>query len=484
MSNVVPRRLFLQGSVAVAVAAWSPQAKSWTSAKVPGSIAIPSLDGQLLTDAASLSQAADDFGHIIHRTPTAVLVPGSVSDIEKLIRFARKHGIKVAASRGLGESHSTFGQSQVDGGVVIDMRALATIHEVNQDDVLVDAGVRWIEILQQTTPLGKSPPTLTDYIDLSVGGTLSVGGIGGQVFRQGFQVDNVLELEVVTGKGQRVWCSPKLRPFLFSAIRAGLGQFGVITKARIRLVPVQSQVRTYTALYDDLSAFTSDQLALIDDGRFDYVEGQVVPAAGGGWEYMIECAKYFDPASPPDDAALLSGLSFVPGTEAQDDKSYFDFANRLAPTVAFLQQIGAWYLPHPWIDLFVPASQVVSFVGSVLDQTTLADTGNGPILLYPFNRSKLTAPFLRVPDEPQSFLFDLLRFAIPPIQPVLDDLVAKNRAIYDASTAIGAKRYPISSVPVTQSDWQQHFSPLWGWFQAAKDELDPDNVLTPGQGIF
>ncbi|MFT3772675.1 MAG: FAD-binding protein [Minicystis sp.] len=474
----------MAGSLAVAVAAWSPEARSWTQVNTPGSIPIPSLDGQLLTDAASLAAAGDDFGHIIHRAPTAVLVPGSVDDIVKLVRFARKHGIKVAGARGLGESHSTFGQSQVQGGVVIDMRALATIHEINAHDALVDAGVRWSELLQQTVPLGKSPPTLTDYIELSVGGTLSVGGIGGQVFRHGLQVDNVIELEVVTGEGKRVTCSATKHPLLFSAVRAGLGQFGIIVKARIRLVDVAPQVRTYTALYDDLATFTSDQLALIDDGRFDYVEGSVVPAADGGWAYSIECAKYFDPSSPPDDAAMLAGLSFLPGTEAADDKSYFDFANRIAPTVAFLQSVGAWDVPHPWINLFVPASQVVSFVQSVLDETTLADTGQGPILLYPFNRNRLTAPFMRVPDEPQAFLFDLLRFAIPPTPDFVAALVAKNRAIFDACTAIGGKRYPISSVPVTQADWAQHFHPLWPWFEAAKAAFDPDHVLTPGQGIF
>ena len=74
------------------------------------------------------------------------------------------------------------------------------ILEISTDKV--DAGVRWIELLQATVPQGKSPPTLTDFIELSIGGTLSVGGIGGQAFRWGLQVDNVLELEVITGRGE------------------------------------------------------------------------------------------------------------------------------------------------------------------------------------------------------------------------------------------------------------------------------------------
>jgi cytokinin dehydrogenase len=39
----------------------------------------------------------------------------------------------------------------------------------------------------------------TDYLRLTVGGTLSNAGIGGQAFRHGPQIANVHELDVVTG---------------------------------------------------------------------------------------------------------------------------------------------------------------------------------------------------------------------------------------------------------------------------------------------
>jgi FAD/FMN-containing dehydrogenase len=475
----------LQGSLAVAALAWSPEAKSWVGGQPPGpdTIAIPSLDGQLLTDAATRASAAEDFGHIVHRTPIAVLVPGSIEDIVKMVHFAHAHGIQVAGARGIGASHGTNGQSQVEGGVVIDMSALDQIHAIDAHSAYVDAGVRWIDLIGATAALGKSPPTLTDFIGLSIGGTLSVGGIGGQAFRHGLQVDNVLELEVVTGKGKRVTCSPTENTELFDAVRAGLGQFGIIVRARIKLVDVAPMVRTYTAVYTDLAVLTADQEAAIDGGQFDYVEGSVF-WAGADWQYQIELAKYYDPAAPPDDAALLAGLHAVPGTAAATDATYFDFANRLAPTLAFLESIGAMGLPHPWIDQFVPGSGVVPFVESVLSQITPADTGNGPILIYPFNRDKLTAPFLRVPDEARIYLFAVLRFTAPPLPETVAAQIAHNRAIFDANTAIGGKLYPIDSIPMTRADWEAHYQPLWSTFEAAKALFDPNHVLTPGQGIF
>ncbi|WP_257463249.1 FAD-binding protein [Archangium lipolyticum] len=482
-SRALPRRTILRGALVTVVTLFNPVSRSWASTPEPGAIGLPALDGQLLTDAATRTRAAEDYGHIVHRTPWAVLVPGSVQDIVKMVRFARAHGLKVAGARGIGESHSTHGQSQVEAGVVIDMSALSTIHEIDATSAWVDAGLRWIHLLEATLPLGKSPPTLTDYIDLSIGGTLSVGGIGGQTFRWGLQVDNVLEMDVVTGRGELVRCSPFRNRPLFDAVRAGLGQFGIIVRARVRLVDVPPRARTYLALYHDLPRFLRDQQTLIADGRFEYVEGSVV-STGSGRAYQLEVVKYFAPGSEPDDARLLAGLSFEPGSLQVTDSSYFDFANRLAPLVEFLKSTGAWDFPHPWLDNFVPGRVTASFVEQVLAQTPESEMGQGPILLYPFHPGRLTAPFARVPTGRTAFLFSLLRTAVPPTPENAAALVARNHAILDQLTCVGGKRYPVGSVQMSSADWREHFHPLWGHFVLAKRSFDPDNVLTPGQGIF
>ena len=71
----------------------------------------------------------------------------------------------------------------------------------------------------------------TNYLGLSVGGTLAVGGIGGSTSRYGMQTDNVLELDAVTGDGHELTCSAESNPHAFDAVRAGLGQCGIITRA-------------------------------------------------------------------------------------------------------------------------------------------------------------------------------------------------------------------------------------------------------------
>lgn len=64
--------------------------RCWVADKQPSStiVPIPLLDGELVSDPASLAAAANDFGHLIHRTPKAVLKAGSVNDIVKVIRYA------------------------------------------------------------------------------------------------------------------------------------------------------------------------------------------------------------------------------------------------------------------------------------------------------------------------------------------------------------------------------------------------------------
>ncbi|MDI1480125.1 FAD-binding protein [Polyangium sp. y55x31] len=484
MTQPQNRRTFLAGlTAATAILAFSPSARAWLPEPDAASDAVPlpCLDGQLLFAPGDLASAAEDFGHILHHTPIAVLLPGSIADIRALLRFAHAHRIPVGGMSMIGNTHSVYGQSQVEAGIVINMASLATIHEIDEDSALVDAGVRWVDLLAATTPLGKSPPALTDHIDLSIGGTLSVGGIGGQAFRHGMLVDNVLELEIITGQGRLVACSPTRHSDLFHAALGGIGQFGIIVRARVRLIDVPGMARRYTALYPALVDLMADQEKLMDDGRFDYLEGFALPAEGGGWMYQIEAVKYYAPGQPPDDAALTGDLTFAPSTLTVEDLTHFDFTNRIAPLVALLKSVGAWELPHPWIDMFVPGSEAASFIQSVLDQTTPDDMGGGPILIYPFQRAAVTAPFVALPDEPTVYLFSLLRFAPPP---VVSNLLAKNRSIYETLRDLGGKRYAASGIPFTSSDWQDHFGDMWPIFVHLKHRFDPRRILTPGPAIF
>jgi hypothetical protein len=267
-------------------------------------------------------------------------------------------------------------------------------------------------------------------------------------------------------------------------VLGGLGQFAIIVRATVRLVPAPSAARVYLLSYSDIGTFTSDQLRAAADRRFSYLEGQVVAAEDGTWGFLLEAAAYYTPPAVPDDATLLRGLSPDADGIVVDDVPYFDWINRLAPVVELLKQIGIWYLPHPWFNVFLPASRTAGYVDEVLADLTTDDTGEGPILLYPFGTDQVTQPFVQLPAEQTAFLFAILRTAIPPVDAVVQRELADNRALFERARAIGGKQYPVGSIPFSPADWASHFGLDYPAFLAAKSRYDPRRVLAPGQGIF
>lgn len=471
------RRVFLTGAAAAGVVAFDPAGLGWlTEADAAEGVEIPDLDGELLVDPAARAEAAEDYGQIVHRYPVAVLRPGSVRDVATVVRFANRHGIKVAMR---GQGHSVHGQAQVRAGVVIDSRTLATIHRVSGGTAVVDAGVRWLDLIRATLARGLTPPVSTDYIGLSVGGTLSVGGIGGASSRFGLQVDNVVELEVVTGDGRLLRCSARDNAELFTSVLGGLGQFAIIVRATISLVAAETTARVYHLSYPTVEALTTAQRTALADGRFDYLEGQAVPLEGGGWGFLLEGAVFFTDPDAPVDEAVLAGLN--PAATEITQLPYFDWLDRIT---ALVEQLKALKLPNPWINLFLPDQAIEGFVTGTLRELTPADTGGGPVLLYPVPRARLTRPLVVVPDAPAVFLFAMLRMVSPPNDAEVDRLLRANRMLYERARALGGTRYPVDAIPMSASDWRRHYGPRYPRVAQAKARYDGRYVLTPGQGVF
>lgn len=160
---------------------------------------------RITADAAELDGASLDFGRMVVTRPAAVLRPESSSDIARLVRAAHEspYGFTVSAR---GHGHSINGQAQAAGGVVVQMSGAAgaarpAIGEMVGGEKYVDVwgGELWIDVLRATLEEGLAPRSWTDYLYLSVGGTLSNAGISGQAFNHGPQISNVYELDVITG---------------------------------------------------------------------------------------------------------------------------------------------------------------------------------------------------------------------------------------------------------------------------------------------
>lgn len=487
----ISRRQVLKGLVVgVAVVGFNPISRLWiTDARAGGDpflLDLPKLDGQLLTDLSSREAVGRDIGGLVFETPHAVLRPGSIRDIQRMVRFCREHEIPVAAR---GQAHTVFGQSQVQDGLSIDMGPLNTIHSITDNALVVDAGAVWKDVLAETTRQNLTLPVLTAFLGLSVGGTLSVGGVSGVAFNKGAQVDHVLELQVVDGRGNRLICSPHANPGLFNAVLAGLGQCAIIVRATIRLVPVGTHTRYTVLTYMDQTTWLHDLRELIARGESDGVWGSLrIDPSRASWFYEINAASYYTPPTSPS-SDLFRGLSFDPTAVSVVESTYYEYQTMVDRGIDYLRSIGLWDgVAHPWFDVFLGDSRIEEYLAQVLPTLNpVVDVGfAGFVLLFPLQTRNLRRPLLRVPDEPLVFLFDILTSAnAPGLDPAYNEMmIQRNRRLFDLARSMGGTKYNIAAIPFSRTDWMQQFGPAYSPFAFQKAIHDPARILTPGPGIF
>jgi FAD/FMN-containing dehydrogenase len=394
----------------------------------------------------AITVAADDFGHLTHLVPAAVCRPGSAAEVVQIVRYAMSAGLAIRA-RGAG--HSVAGQAQCDGGIICDLARLDLVGPVERDRVSACAGARWSSVLSAALQQGLTPPVLTDYLGLSVGGTLAAGGIGGASHQHGPQVDHVRELEIVTPDGQIVTCSPTRSRDLFFAALGGQGRYGIITRATIPLVPAPERARVFKIHVPSLVTFIACQRRLARERRFGYLEGQIIAGETGGWDYMLELAAFYS-GNAPDDKALLDGLRLSPAAVRVDveDAGYEEFCQRMLPGVRLLAATGDWYRPHPWLSVFLPADVAGEFVADTLASLSPASVGPLPMLLYPLRRGPIQAPQLSTPSADEDGLFysfSILR-TVPATAQAIAAAVESNKERAQIAVAAGGTLYSISAV--------------------------------------
>ncbi|KAK8602325.1 hypothetical protein V6N13_058033 [Hibiscus sabdariffa] len=470
-------------------------------------------------DPSAIASASQDFGLIVKSAPQAVLFPSSPQDVASFIQSNYNSSAPfTVAARGL--SHSVRGQALAKNGVVVDMISLSSNPQgtgirISGDGTYVDVGGEqlWIDVLNVTMRSGLAPVSWTDYLYLTVGGTLSNAGISGQTFRFGPQISNVYEMDVITGKGDLVTCSPNQSSDLFYAVLGGLGQFGIITRARIPLEPAPKGVKWIRMLYSDFSAFSKDQEFLIskndrtDKTALNYVEGSLLlsqasldpffppedhPRIGAlitkfGIVYSLEIVKHYDDQSKStvdkDLQQLLKGLSYLPDFLFEKDATYVDFLNRVRAEELFLRSKGLWEVPHPWLNLFIPKSGITRFNDGVFKGIVLQrNITSGPLLVYPMNRKKWDDRMsASIPDEEIFYTVGFLHASGFDNWQTYDD---QNQAVlqFCQKSGIEIKQYLLQYA--TKEDWIRHFGSKWNTFQQRKQQFDPKFLLSPGQYIF
>ena len=474
------RRSFVKSAGASLLVSGAPQALWEQRAAAEPLDDLPKLDGEVLFGEAARGVAGRDIGSGIRRLPIAVLRPRSVDDIIRMTAYANKNGRKIAMR---GQGHSLYGQAQAEGGIVVDSSTLNAVRPYKDDLLDVEPGALWGEVAKAAISQRRTLPVMVDALMLSVGGTLSVGGIGETSYREGCQVDHVSELDVVTATGDRVTCSPERNDELFHMTLAGLGQCGVIVGTRLRLVRAPEYVVLRTLNYPDLQSLVSDQRRIATAESLGPLTSRIVKEPTGAVRFQLVAGTFLADGAEASSPGWMTGLQHV--SEASPVRlSYWGYLDRR--TVVQLASIAAVKsgTKNPSLAFMLPEASVVPFVTHVLANPE-AFVGIWLIEVFPMITARFTQPLQKMPDAELTFGVRLHRRTSADNMHDPQAMLASNEALVAQLLATGGKVYPPYAPVLSQQQWRQHFGPeTWQRFAAAKKRFDPNNVLAPGAGIF
>ncbi len=166
---------------------------------------------------------------------------------------------------------------------------------------VLDAGEGWVDteglvtyerLADTTLARGAMPCVVPQLKSITIGGAVAGVGIEATSFRYGLVHDTVLELEVLTGRGDVVLATPdNEHRDLFHAFPNSYGTLGYALRIRTRTIAVRPYVHVVHRRYDGAQAFF-DALAAACDSDADFVDGVVF----GPEHLVLSVARFVDEA--------------------------------------------------------------------------------------------------------------------------------------------------------------------------------------------
>jgi FAD/FMN-containing dehydrogenase len=291
----------------------------------------------------------------------------------------------------------------------------------------------------------------------------------------------VLELDVVTGRGEFATCSPDRNAELFEMTLAGLGQCALIVRARLRLIPAPSHVALRTLTYDNLDAFLADQARLAATDGIDLLNGRVLPPTDRPARFALIAGSFVvDPSAAQPTPSSMAGLRYT----AEEPLIVLAYRDYLYRRDASITASKAKRTPNPSLVASVPENAVRPFL-FYLAATPQASVGLWFFEISPKHNALHRRPLQRMPNGALSYELRMQRHPSAENAPDHVNMLAANAALVPRLQAAGATIYPPFACGLTREQWRAHYgAEIWARFAAAKQHFDPNNVLTPGPGIF
>lgn len=191
--------------------------------------------------------------------PDVVVLAKHREDVVKTLRFAHEHRVPVT-TRGAGVGY-VGGAVPVEGGIVLSVRGMDTIVEINPADgvAVVEPGVILDDLQQAVREQGwYYPPDPASLKECSIGGNIASNAGGPRCLKYGVTRHYVLGLEVVLANGEVLVtggrCHKNKTGFdLVGSFVGSEGLLGVVTQATLRLIPHPEARAMLTATFPDFA---------------------------------------------------------------------------------------------------------------------------------------------------------------------------------------------------------------------------------------
>jgi decaprenylphospho-beta-D-ribofuranose 2-oxidase len=198
--------------------------------------------------------------------PTAAEVerPGSAQEVAALLAGSDGRGV---APRGLGRSYGDASQNA--GGRVLLTERLSAITQFDGEGgaVTAQAGLSLDALMRVTIPNGWFVPVSPGTRYVTLGGAFAADIHGKNHHRDGSFSEHVDWIELATPAGELLRVQPGSD--LFHATAGGMGLTGVVTRLRLRLIPVAgATMRVTTERVPDLETLLARVRARENESRY------------------------------------------------------------------------------------------------------------------------------------------------------------------------------------------------------------------------
>jgi glycolate oxidase len=190
---------------------------------------------------------------LVGEAPLAVVLPGSTAEVQALVRLARRYGVPLVP-RGAGSGLSG-GAVPLEEAIVVAFTRMTRLEvDPRTQTAWAEPGVTTAQVSEAAKPYGLFyPPDPASWRTSTLGGNLGENAGGPLCFKYGVTGDYVLELEWVDGEGEvrRLGREAYDLPGLLIGSE---GTLGLITGARLRLLPLPRHRATLMAVFPGVEA--------------------------------------------------------------------------------------------------------------------------------------------------------------------------------------------------------------------------------------